>query len=103
MRYKTDSRRSRGDSSRLARQTLGIMVTVVTLACLALLLTACKTVPEVRTVRIEPPEAYLQPCPVPAPEGDTMGYVIEQYVPALQQALHGCNADKKRLREWGQE
>jgi len=37
---------------------------------------------------------------VPEPQGETVAGVIEQYVPALQQALHGCNADKKRIREW---
>jgi hypothetical protein len=100
MRYKSDSQDSEGDSSKRARQVLGATLAAVMLGFLVIYLTGCKTVPETQTIRIEPPERYTQPCPVPAPEGDTVAYVIEQYVPVLQQALHGCNQDKARIREW---
>ena len=98
MRYKSDSQDCEGDSGKRARQVLGATLAAAMLGFLVICLTGCETAPETQTIRIEPPERYTKPCPVPEPEGETVSAIIEQYVPALQQALHGCNQDKARIR-----
>lgn len=42
----------------------------------------------------------MQPCAIPAPTGDTLGYLAVVYTLDLQQALARCNADKAALRLW---
>lgn len=64
----------------------------------ALLMASCATVAP-KDSRILPPVELLQDCAEPPgafqTNGALAGYLIE-----LRDALRGCNADKRALREW---
>lgn len=103
MRSKRSFLESEGDCSKRERTLLGVTLIAVMLGFLVIWLTSCSSVPETKTIRIEPPKRYIQPTGVPRPGGDTVRHIIEMYVPALQQSLKSCNADKRRVREWAAE
>lgn len=52
---------------------------------------------------MDPPAKYLKPTPIPEPEGQTVQYMIEEYVFELRGAVEAANADKAALREWAKE
>lgn len=62
-------------------------------------LSACTSVPVIRTDKALPPAELLQDCPEPAGNPQTNGELARLAL-ALRDALRGCNRDKQALREW---
>ena len=69
---------------------------------LLLLLTACASVPVVKTeyVRAYPPVSLMVACPVPELNLSTYGVIIEEDVPTLIASLRVCDARMGFLRKW---
>jgi hypothetical protein len=65
-------------------------------ACL--LMASCASVTPANPVYL-PPDVLMQECPEPALDASTNGGLIRGLLD-LRQALAGCNADKRGLREW---
>ncbi len=95
--------RRRNKRRQLVKELRVIMLVVGLPACLLLLLAACDPAPRVKTLKMDPPAKYLKPTPIPEPEGQTVQYMIEEYVFELRGAVEAANADKAALREWAKE
>lgn len=69
---------------------------------LLLLLTACASVPVVKTeyVRVHPPVSLMVACPVPELNLSTYGAIVEEDVPTLITSLRVCDARMGLLRKW---
>lgn len=69
---------------------------------LLLLLTACASVPVVKTeyVRVYPPVSLMVACPVPELNLSTYGAIVEEDVPTLISSLKVCDSRLQLLRQW---
>lgn len=69
---------------------------------LLLLLTACASVPVVKTeyVRVHPPVSLMVACPVPELNLSTYGAIVEEDVPTLISSIKICDSRMGLLRKW---
>ena len=69
------------------------------LVCLIMFLTSCSSAPEVKQVKLLPPETYLQEVR-PAPcESKTNDDLLKCFI-QTRKALDRANNDKKKIVEW---
>jgi len=57
----------------------------------------------VQTKVIKPPEAWLAACSIPEPTADSVGYLLETYIPELMQELETCKEWQGRISKWLKE
>lgn len=76
---------------------------VLSAIALALSLTACKTVYIEKKVVVEPPEAFLQECPIVGLKEEA---TVEDGLISLASNIESvlkCNADKRSIKNWFEE
>lgn len=78
-------------------------LTACLLICLMLFVTGCtRYVDRTEVLYVYPPAEWVQGCPVPDRDVQTVGDVME-WVPDLIETIRRCDADMRAVRGWSGE